>query len=453
MSSLSKPVLIAALDRKLVPPVRTIARVLHDAGHRSWVVGGCVRDVALSLIDGESTSRIGDWDLATSAQPREVQRLFRRVIPTGIKHGTVTIVIEGEHFEVTTLRGERGHTDGRHPDEVFFVDDIDADLARRDFTVNAVAYDIEGKTLHDPFDGLEDLKARQLRAVGQASARFAEDGLRVLRCARFSATLDFDIEDATRRAIAPSLGSFEKVAQERVQQEWFKALSSAFPSRFLRVVVDEGLLSITAPELFSSEESYLSVEQTAQRLDRMARVPLGRLALLVIGGSARRATTSERLDQSATNATTLGKRLRLSRAQLADLVRLCRHHLLPDELVADPSPPHLRRYIAQIGRTHLQDVIDIMGASLLDDESGLTRTRLGQLSEALKAQAQSSAPLSLGELDVTGADLIASGIDKGPLLGKLLAALLDRALDDPSINDRQRLIDEAHRLRATSPMI
>ena len=162
---------------------------LRASGKRSWIVGGCVRDMLLGRA-------VADWDLCTDAKPEELVKIFPRAIPTGIEHGTLTVVVSGKHYEVTTLRGETTYSDGRRPDAVHFVSDIVADLARRDFTFNAIALDPLDGTIIDPFEGRKDLAARILRAVGDPLQRFGEDGLRVLRAARFAATLEVDLDPA-----------------------------------------------------------------------------------------------------------------------------------------------------------------------------------------------------------------------------------------------------------------
>jgi tRNA nucleotidyltransferase (CCA-adding enzyme) len=198
---------VATLLPRIPADVLGVCKRLRERGHRGWVVGGCVRD----LLRGAPAK---DWDIATDARPEEVVASFRRVIPTGIQHGTVTVMVQGTGYEVTTLRGEGAYTDGRRPDSVEFVDDITKDLARRDFTFNAMAIDpIDGR-LVDPFDGAKDLEASVVRAVGEAEERFAEDGLRVLRAARFAATLRCSIDGATKRAMASdrALSTFKKVS-------------------------------------------------------------------------------------------------------------------------------------------------------------------------------------------------------------------------------------------------
>jgi tRNA nucleotidyltransferase (CCA-adding enzyme) len=335
--------LVDALRRKIPTEVQTISRTLNQAGHRSWVVGGSVRDVVRATLAGRDTSSVGDWDLASDARPEVVQKLFAKVIPTGIEHGTVTVVLNRQHFEVTTLRGEKGHSDGRRPDEVFFVDDLREDLARRDFTVNAMAFDVVTNEFFDPYGGIDDLKSGLIRAVGDPEKRFAEDGLRVLRCARFCATLGLAIEEATERAIIPSLSSFEKVAQERVSDEWFKALKSASPSRFFRAIVANKMLAITFRQLWSTENTLLSLDETLARLDAAPGEPLERLALFVRAGTPPE-TAPEDLARS------FAARLRFSKDLTARLTRLCQFALLPTDTWQDESGYSARKWLGRVGR-------------------------------------------------------------------------------------------------------
>src|SRR5262245_55449370 len=207
-------------DLSVVPQdVFRIVDKLRQAGRYSWIVGGCVRDSLL----GKS---VADWDIATEALPNELMKIFPRAIPTGLQHGTVTLVMNGHHYEITTLRGESTYSDGRRPDAVHFVSEIEADLARRDFTINAIAVDPENGALVDPFGGRKDIEAKIIRAVGDAHQRFSEDGLRVLRAARFVATLEFELAPETYTAIEPTLDTFRKVSAERVRDEWVKTMKA-----------------------------------------------------------------------------------------------------------------------------------------------------------------------------------------------------------------------------------
>ena len=214
-------------------------RLARD-GFRAWVVGGCIRDLLMG-------HRVSDWDLATDATPEDVMRVFRRTVPTGIAHGTVTVLHRGGHYEVTTLRGEGAYSDGRRPDSVHFVSDIEEDLARRDFTVNAIAFDPRSGEIVDPWCGVHDLQHRVVRAVRDPQERFGEDGLRVMRAARFVATLEFTLDAATEAAIPATLETFRKVSPERVHDEWVKALRKAHaPSHAFAVMRRTGMLAISA---------------------------------------------------------------------------------------------------------------------------------------------------------------------------------------------------------------
>jgi tRNA nucleotidyltransferase (CCA-adding enzyme) len=236
----------APLRRAVFPPdvTRVLSR-LAEAGHRSWVVGGAVRDLLLHRPRPPL-----DFDLATPATPQQVTALFPRVIPTGVEHGTVTILTTGKlKLEVTTFRGEGAYTDGRRPESVTFHTDLEEDLARRDFTINAMAFDPLARTLADPFDGQRDLRAGVIRAVGDAGERFAEDGLRPLRAVRFAGQLGFALHPATRRAIRGALPVVGRVSRERVAEELSRLAVSPHVARAFDLLGATGLLEVIAPPL------------------------------------------------------------------------------------------------------------------------------------------------------------------------------------------------------------
>ncbi|HET9594411.1 MAG TPA: tRNA cytidylyltransferase, partial [Anaeromyxobacteraceae bacterium] len=230
---------------QFAPALLDVLRTLDEAGHRSWLVGGMVRDLLL----GRRGTDVADLDVATPARPADVSRLFPKVIPTGIEHGTVTVLSRGVPIEVTTFRGEGPYLDGRRPSSVSFLDDVDGDLARRDFTVNAIAYDPVERRIRDPFQGQRDLRRGVLRAVGDAAARFAEDGLRPLRAVRFAAQLGFRVEPATARAIPPALPVVARVSAERVSQELAKLVVAPHARRALALLDATGLAAVVLPEL------------------------------------------------------------------------------------------------------------------------------------------------------------------------------------------------------------
>ncbi len=393
-------------------PVLDVCRRLENAGHRAWVVGGCVRD----LLMGRA---INDWDLTTSALPGEVQAVFRRTIPTGIQHGTVTVLHRGEHYEVTTLRGEGAYTDGRRPDTVEFVRDIEADLARRDFTVNAIAYDPLRRERVDPFRGIEDLGRRVIRAVGDPATRFGEDGLRVLRAARFCATLEFVLDADTEAAIRPSLDTFRKVSAERVHEEWRKALASARPSPAFDVMRRTGVLEVTCPPLASLEEARF--QHTLSRMDACRPAHELRLAALLLD-----VAPPPRMDW-------IDGWLRSMRAANTErrevLVRVEHGRVPASEALDDPA---LRRWLRAVGRDAVDDVLELSRADGRD---------VTALSERAREALSSGVPLAPRELPVGGEDVMSSlGVRPGRHVGDILEWLLERVMDDPRAATRETLL-------------
>jgi tRNA nucleotidyltransferase (CCA-adding enzyme) len=427
-------------------PVHTLCNVLHDAGFRAWIVGGCVRDTLRErLIPGGLPREAGDWDLATDARPEQVQALFKRVVPTGIDHGTVTVVLGGIGFEVTTLRGEAGYSDGRRPDSVFYVEEIEEDLARRDFTINAIAFEPRAGKLLDPFGGLADLTAGLLRAVGDPAERFAEDGLRVLRAARFVATLRVELEPMTERAIEPSLASYRRVSQERIRDEWYKTLGAEQPSRGFRVMRCHGLLAITAPELpgASSREPHPAWERTLARVDACARDPALRLAALLSEVSAPLPT-----QPAAAVADTVARRLRVSNADRERVTAIVRQHGIDTSALRDDRV--LRRWLAAIGRDRVEDVLGVARADAVAKRSSAELDAVAELTLRARTALAAGTVLSVRELCIGGRDLMDElGLTAGPALGQLLGRLFDLVLDRPELNTRDALLERAKELAGT----
>ena len=439
------------LGQAIPAHVLEIARVLDRAGHRTWVVGGSLRDQLRKIMDGSSPSPGADWDLATNAKPAVVQRLFKRVIPTGIKHGTVTVMLGQHGYEVTTLRGEGGYTDGRRPDAVYFVDEIREDLARRDFTINAIAYDPLARVVDDPFDGIGDLQRRLIRAVGAPAERFGEDGLRVLRAARFVATLEFELDPETARAIEPSLYSFRKVSPERVRDEWVKAMKGRAPSRAFRVMRDHGLLDVTAPELLARSESGgdSPLDVALRAVDSSAPVAAVRFAALVhnIGSTS---VTDQHANHSAELTFGLLSSLRFSNKDRDRITSLVRYHRAPNpDTLSDAD---LRRWLKRIGPELLDDLHSLMIAvarahtepptpEASSPQRAATLAEVERLVGRARALLELAPPLSIGELALSGNDLRQElNLPPGPLLGRTLQALLELVLDDPELNQRARLL-------------
>jgi len=445
--------------------VRELCQKLKDAGHRSWIVGGCVRDELSRQERGDGQAHaLNDWDIATSARPEQVQKLFRRVIPTGIQHGTVTVLLGKAQYEVTTLRGETTYSDGRRPDSVYFVDDIKDDLARRDFTINAIAYDVLEDQLIDPFGGARDLRDRKLRAVGVPSERFAEDGLRVLRGARFVATLELELEEETARAIEPSLGSYRKVSAERIRDEWLKTMKAKRPSRAFEIMKEHGMLAITAPEMLESVgceqnrfHAYDVWGHAMACLDQAPKAPVLRIAALLhdVGKPRSRAFSEKTQDYTFYEHERIGaemvepmlSRLRFSNEERQRVAALVRHHLVCYD--SSWSDSAVRRWIRRVTPDLVEDLYllneaDVRGKGR--DASADLEALAGLKAHVAKVLAEGAA-FSIRDLAIDGRVLMQElGLKPGPDLGRILKSLLDEVVDEPAKNQPEILLARAREL-------
>jgi len=395
--------------------VLKICRCLREGGQRGWVVGGCVRD----LLRGATAK---DWDIATDAEPQRVQKLFRKVIPTGIKHGTVTVVMGGTPYEVTTLRGEGVYEDGRRPSSVVFLQDITEDLARRDFTFNAIAIDPLERRLVDPFDGQRDLRDRRLRAVGDAHARFCEDGLRILRAARFAATLECEVDTATLDAMgaAEPLATLAKVSAERIHDEWIKTMRAARPSIAFELMRSRGVMAVIAPNLAAVEAR--AWKRGLDAMDRLKGTVRRLAALLAPLGDER----AERLLE----------RLKFSNEHRRSVTMAIRHYAAGPTLAG----AELRRWLQVVTPNHVEDAMGL-AVAIADDAE---RPALEALRARAQAQLEAGVPLTTKDLAVTGKDLIAAlSLRPGPQLGVILRELLEACVEDPSVNTRDDLLARA----------
>jgi tRNA nucleotidyltransferase (CCA-adding enzyme) len=442
-------------------PVLEICKELRNAGERAWVVGGCVRDTLRG-------KKVNDWDVATSALPEKVQKTFRKVIPTGIEHGTVTVLWKGGAYEVTTLRGEGAYSDGRRPDEVVFVEDIDRDLARRDFTVNAIAYDPVDGHLADPFNGLDDMRRKVLRAVGDPNERFREDGLRILRGARFVATLDFELEDATEAAFRGALDTFRKVSPERVREEWLKTMKARAPSRAFEVMRRTGILEVTYPELLEQVgceqnqwHAYDVWGHTMRVLDESEPDPVERIAALLhdVAKPRTRAKSDKTGDWTFYHHEKVGADMaerwlrdyRFSNQERDLVVSLIRHHLICYS--SEWTDSAVRRFIKRVGVDRIDPLLrlgraDALGKGRHVDEE---LAALEELHTRIDRSIQEGNALSTRDLAVNGQDVIQhlEG-GAGPRVGEILRTLLDRVIEDPSLNTRDKLMPLIEEL-ATEP--
>jgi tRNA nucleotidyltransferase (CCA-adding enzyme) len=389
---------------------------LHRAGYAAYVVGGCVRDSLLGLTPH-------DWDLCTSALPQQVMELFgaQRCIPTGLQHGTVTVKQSGALYEITTFRTEGTYTDGRHPDEVHFVPDVRKDLARRDLTINAMAYN-EKEGLVDPFGGQADLQSGIVRAVGVPRQRFTEDALRILRLYRFAARFGFAIDPPTAQAAQELCAHLDCVSVERIEEELAKLLSAPAPAAYL----DKKILLVILPEL--SSEALAAAKPVVDACPAGAENLPIRLAALLYS-----------LGEDGTRRTL--KRLRCSNALIEEAAVLVRE--------AVPGVPvslniYARRLLGKYNLCTVQRIAAL--GTALQPERAADFAALSELAEQLDAD---GVCCRVSQLAVNGRDLMAAGIPAGPGIRKVLEALLDGVIREEYPNERQALLAAVQQLAAS----
>lgn len=388
----------ALLERAVIPPaVLEVVRGLLGAGHQAFLVGGCVRD----MLRDEKPK---DFDLATSATPVEVQQVFPRVIPTGIEHGTVTVVVRGVHVEVTTFRAEAEYLDGRRPSKVEFHTDIEADLSRRDFTINAMAFDPVSRRLVDPFGGQADLAAKTIRCVRSAMERFLEDGLRAMRAVRFATVLGYAIDSETEAAIPQTLHVFRKVATERINQEFTKLLLAPLAPTGFELTRRTGLLGEFLPEALGAD------------VQAIARAPVDlvvRLAALL---------------HDCPTAKDVVLRLKYPVKLATEVGHVVAHQQLPPR---DVSAAALRRWLAAVKPEFCAPIFALAKARNLD-----VAALEAQVSELLAT----NPPLTTKALALNGSQIMSAlGVGPSPLIGQATHYLLECVLDEPALNTREGL--------------
>ncbi len=410
------------------PAVRWITRTLEEGGFETWTVGGAVRDALLGLPSG-------DWDLATRATPARMQRLFRRTVPIGVEHGTVGILArDGTMYEVTTFRRDV-ETDGRHA-VVSFADTIEEDLARRDFTINAVAWHATREVFRDPYEGRSDLETRRLRTVGAPADRFREDYLRILRALRFAGRFGLTIEEGTWEAIGPLLPGLPGLSAERIREELLKVLGQdRMPSTALDLYAESGALAVLYPEL-DAVRAGPAWKHVLAAVDRLPPSrPYLRLAALL-----------RPLAQS--EAAALLVRLRLSNVLTDEIAHRAGAVPLPD---ADAPEVEVRRWLARHGPARLGPVarLELARARAHADLGGQPdRSPKAVVAAWRRARAvrRSRPPLTVGDLVIGGTELKRLGLRPGPHFGRILDGLLGRVLEEPELNRPEALLAEARRL-------
>ena len=438
--------------------VNDIIEELMRNGFEAYAVGGCVRDMLL----GREPE---DWDITTSATPQEVKKIFRRTVDTGILHGTVTVLMDKEHYEVTTYRLDGEYEDNRHPKQVSFTSSLSEDLKRRDFTMNAMAYN-EKEGFVDLFGGMEDLQKGLIRCVGSPKERFDEDALRILRAVRFSAQLGFTIEAETLKAIREKCDNLKNISAERIRVELTKLLFSDHPDR-LRDLYQVGITRVILPEFDAmmatpqknihhiynvGEHTIKAVEEVAGKLEEQRYSTRERTILrwtmllhdvekpgtITVGKDGQNHFYGHQEKGTAT-AKNILRRLKFDNDTIDTVTHLIRWHDYRFVL----TPAGMRKAAAKIGRESMQLLFEVNRADTSAKNPKYTGEKFERIEQARKLYQETvdrEECVSLKELQINGKDLIELGLKPGRGLGEILDHLLARVLEKPELNEKAALL-------------
>ena len=437
------------MNSEIPDGARRILQTLNSVGHEAYLVGGCVRD----LLRGVEPH---DWDICTSALPEETERCFagQRLIETGLKHGTVTVLENGDPYEITTYRTEGPYSDSRRPDFVRFVPNLEEDLARRDFTMNAIAMDLQGN-LRDPYGGAGDIKVGLIRCVGEPAQRFQEDGLRVMRALRFAAVFGYEIEEQTAQAIHENRAMLDRVAAERINAELCKLLVGKSAGDVLRQYPDifcqfwPQLGPLVTLEQHNPWHCWGGWEHTIHAVEGAPADVTLRLTMLLhdIGKPACKSTDEKGVDHfyghpavSAQMADQMLRALKFDNKTRERVVLLVERH----DAQLPPRSQVIRRWLNRLGPEAFFQLLEVKRADNMGQAPENVEDRLAELDE-IRAKAERILAerqcLTLKDLAVNGRDVIAAGVEPGPEVGRVLEGLLERVLNGETLNERETLID------------
>lgn len=432
---------------KLPASVNAIINSLQAKGYEAYAVGGCVRD---SILNREPE----DWDITTSATPWQVKDIFNRTVDTGISHGTVTVLIGNNAHEVTTYRIDGDYEDGRHPSEVTFTASLEEDLRRRDFTINAMAYN-DDSGLIDLYGGVEDLQHKCIQCVGNAEARFGEDALRILRALRFAAQLDFGIEQATYDAICKLSGTLSKISAERIAAEMTKLLLSGHPE-YIQYAFDTGITSVILPEFDAMMNTaqnnphhcYDVGHHTIESLKYISADKVLRITMLLhdVGKPGCRVTDEDGIDHFKGHAMEgmelsreILQRLKFDNDTIYQVTNLIKWH----DCRMEPSMKMVRKVLNKLGPDLFGKLLKVQYADTMAQSGFCRKEKLQNISEVERCFQEimdSKQCISLKDLKLTGQDLITMGMKPGPQIGELLNRALDQVLEYPEKNQRDYLL-------------
>lgn len=427
--------------------VKEILDQLHKSNHEAYIVGGCVRDMILGI-------EPHDYDITTSAEPMEVKAIFDRTIDTGIEHGTVTVMMGEESFEVTTYRLDGDYTDHRRPDRVDFTKSLTEDLKRRDFTINAMAYNPEEGVV-DLFEGQKDLEAGIVRCVGVAKERFREDALRMLRAVRFAARFGFDIEDKTAEAIGKLASLISNVSAERIHMELTKTLCSDHPE-YMELLVTYGLIDDIIPEYraiigLKQNNPYHQYTVDQHTYNTLKHVPPEEalrwtMYLHDIGKGTTKSTDEEGTDHfyghqevSERIANDVLGRLKFDNKTRKKVLLLIRNH----DYRFPATLKSVRKAMAKVGADYFEDYLTVQQADILGQATDKIEARLADLTvkrKMMKQVTEEGQCVSIRDMAISGGDIMALGLPSGAIIGEVLKHLLEMVIESPDLNTREALL-------------
>lgn len=432
---------------KIPKEVEEIILKLNKEGFEAYIVGGCVRDLLMCRIPN-------DWDITTSAKPEEVKKIFPKTYDTGIAHGTVTVILNGAHFEITTYRIEGKYEDYRRPKEVTFTRNLEEDLSRRDFTMNAIVYHPQ-EGFMDPVEGIKDIKNKMIRCVGEPSKRFEEDALRMLRAIRFSAQLDFEIEEKTLGAIKGHAALITHISAERIKDELDKMLMASYTDRLI-LLYETGLLKYILPELdkcFAVEQNHphhvdnvgIHTLKSVGLVDKNLNL---RWTMLLhdIGKANCKETDEKGIDhfhghvrESVRLTKDIVKRLKFDKKSSSHIIKLIDWH---DERIKKDKRA-VKEVLSQIGEEAFLDLLKVQLADSRAQNPKYIKEKEEQLQslyEVYKEIKENNECFLIKDLAVNGEDLIRLGIKEGKEIGELLKQLLELVIENPDQNNKESLL-------------
>ncbi len=436
---------------KLNKDVKEILKKIENNNFKAYVVGGAVRDYYLGL-------EINDYDIATDAKPDEVIKIFEKVIPTGIKYGTVTLVYNKKNYEITTFRKDFKYINNRKPEKVIFSNRIEEDVKRRDFTINSLYCDINGR-VYDLYKGIEDIKSKVIKTIGEPDERFREDALRMIRAIRFMTTLNFEIEEKTKKSIEKNYSNIKNVSPERIRVEFDQILLSKRPGKGIRALIKTNIMKYIIPEIYDSigfeqnnkyhdkdvyEHTISVLENIESKLDL-------RLAALLHDISKPETFTLDKDSEghfkghhikSAEKSVEILKRLRYDNKTIENVRVLIRYHYLKDISIKEKG---VKRFIKNVGKERLDDIFKLNIADIKGKSDIAGMDKVNNLKEKTRLILENKEPLNKKDLNINGEDIKNLGVKEGKLVGDLLDYLLDKVLENSNINDKKTLTNIARK--------